>query len=76
MSQKITILKDDDYDLNDDLPAELDIDKLRFVRRGPKTDAVTITLAPDVAEVFGTSEAVNEALRTLIRVIGETRKAA
>jgi hypothetical protein len=28
-----------------------------------------IQLAPDVAEVFPTSEAVNEALRFLIRVI-------
>ena len=29
---------------------------------------ITITLAPDVAQVFPNSEAVNEALRTLMRL--------
>jgi hypothetical protein len=32
-----------------------------------RPEAVLIRLAPDVAETFATSEAVNEALRQLIR---------
>ncbi|MGH9937313.1 MAG: hypothetical protein ACREAM_13785 [Blastocatellia bacterium] len=73
MSHKITYLEDDDYDLEDDLPAELDLGRLTVVGRGPKpepvSDLVMVALAPDVAKVFTTSEAVNEALRTLIRAL-------
>ena len=35
-----------------------------------------VMLEPDVAAVFPTSEAVNEALRTLIRLLQQTEKAA
>ena len=35
-----------------------------------------IQLAPDVAEVFNTSEAANEALRTLIRIMRREMKNA
>lgn len=35
----------------------------------------TVTLAPDVREYFPTSQAVNRALRTLISIIPEKRKA-
>ena len=35
----------------------------------------TVTLAPDVQEYFPTSQAVNRALRTLISIIPEKRKA-
>ena len=31
-----------------------------------------VALSPDVAEVFPDSEAVNEALRTLVRISGKT----
>lgn len=31
-----------------------------------------VVLSPDVAEVFPNSEAVNEALRTLVRISGKT----
>ena len=34
----------------------------------------TVTLAPDVQEYFPTSEAVNQALRTLISILPEQRK--
>ncbi len=34
-----------------------------------------VVLAPDVAEVFPDSIAVNEALRTLVRMSGKTRRA-
>ncbi|MBV9496560.1 MAG: hypothetical protein JOZ54_20100 [Acidobacteria bacterium] len=33
-----------------------------------------VVLSPDVAEVFPDSEAVNEALRTLVRISGRTAK--
>jgi hypothetical protein len=35
-----------------------------------------VMLDPDVAAVFSTSEAVNEALRTLIRLMQQTEKVA
>jgi hypothetical protein len=35
-----------------------------------------VLLSPDVAEVFPDTEAVNEALRTLIRITRETMKPA
>ncbi len=73
MNHKVTLLEDDDYDLDDDLPAELDLARLRVVRRGPKTKPVTVTLAPDVAEFFKSPEAVNAALR---RVMQEMQTAA
>ncbi|MFN7929331.1 MAG: hypothetical protein U0Y68_15570 [Blastocatellia bacterium] len=67
MNRKITLLDDDDYDLNDDVEPETDFNRWQVVRRGKKTEAHTVTLAPDVAAVFPTSEAVNEALRQIIR---------
>ncbi|MEX2244546.1 MAG: hypothetical protein WD716_11950 [Fimbriimonadaceae bacterium] len=41
--------------------------KLTLVAKGPGRGA-KVELAPDVAKVFPTAEAVNEALRTLIRI--------
>jgi RNase adaptor protein for sRNA GlmZ degradation len=76
MAHKITYLEDDNYDLEDDLPAELDLESLTVVRRGPKPESLTVALATDVAAVFNTSDAVNEALRTLIRVMREMKTAA
>lgn len=37
--------------------------------------ANVVVLAPDVAEVFPDSVAVNEALRTLVRISGKTHRA-
>lgn len=74
MNREIRLLEDDDYDLDDDLPAEMDIDAIRAEakRQGREYKGQFagkgVRLAPDVAEVFGDSEAVNEALRTLIRL--------
>ncbi len=34
-----------------------------------------VVLSPDVAEIFPDSEAVNEALRTLVRISGKTVRA-
>ena len=54
----------------DDLRPEYDFLKLRVVARGPARRAPTHTvqLAEDVAQAFPDSQAVNEALRFLIRV--------
>jgi hypothetical protein len=56
---------------DDELRPEYDFSALRVVARGPgrKTpDAITVSLAPDVAETFPDSNSVNEALRLLIRI--------
>lgn len=57
------------FDLEDTLRPEYDFSALTVVARGskrPKGSAVE--LAADVAKVFPTAEAVNEALRFLIRI--------
>jgi len=53
----------------DELRAEYDLATLRIVERGPQriTNRTTVTLEPDVAALFPTSEAVNAALRQLIQ---------
>ena len=67
MNEKITLLEDDDYDLKDDVEPETDFNRWQIVRRGKKAEPRTVILEPDVAEAFTTSDAVNEALRQLIR---------
>jgi len=80
MNKEIRLLEDDDYDLDDDLPAELDIDAIRAQAKAEGREyrgifsGKGVRLAPDVSEVFDTSEAVNEALRTIIRVIRAAEK--
>ena len=57
--------------LTDELRPEYDLNKMQVVARGPKRKAKaeqTVSLDPDVAEIFPDSIAVNEALRFLIRV--------
>ena len=56
--------------LADDLRPEYDFLSLRVVARGPRRKAPppTVQLAEDVAQAFPDSQAVNEALRFLIRV--------
>lgn len=61
-----------DPDPEDELRPEYDFHALRLIARGPgrkRSGEVTVQLAPDVAEVFPDSQAVNEALRFLVRVI-------
>lgn len=81
MNHKVTLLEDDDYDLNDDLPAELPLEAMtpdveRTRRFRARALQGMVRLAPDVAEVFSDSEAVNEALRTVIRVMRSEKKEA
>ncbi len=50
---------------------------MQVVKRGSRRKApeeITVRLAPDVAKKFPTSEAVNEALRLIIKVADETDK--
>jgi ferritin-like metal-binding protein YciE len=63
--------------LNDDLPPELDLESMkpdleRTRRFRERAMQGMVRLAPDVAAVFNSSEAVNEALRALIRIMEAT----
>lgn len=55
---------------------ELDYRKARPNRFATQLDTspVTVTLDPDIAEVFKTSEAVNNALRALLSAIPKTAR--
>ena len=57
--------------IDDELRPEYDFRALRVMARGPgrkAPDEITVRLARDVAETFPDSNAVNEALRFLIRI--------
>jgi hypothetical protein len=63
-------------EMNDELRPEYDFSQLTVVARGPgrgKPSVVTVTLAPDVAKSFPTSDAVNEALRLLVKVARDSK---
>jgi len=59
----------------DELPPEYDLSTLRVRKLGPgrKNFGDVIRLEPDVASAFPNADAVNEALRFLIRVTKERR---
>jgi hypothetical protein len=60
----------------DDLRPEYDLRTLTVRRLGPERKSFggsVVRLEPDVAEVFPSAEAVNEALRFLMRVAKETK---
>jgi hypothetical protein len=66
--------KKSEPDLEDDLRPEYDLRTLRVVARGPGRKGpaeVNVLLDADVAEFFPDADAVNQALRFLLRV---TRK--
>jgi hypothetical protein len=73
MKHTIRLLEDDDYDLNDDIAPEYDFAELhrRAKEEGREYRGILrnrfVQLDPDVAEFFKTSEAVNEALRRVMR---------
>jgi len=73
----VTLLEDDDYDLDDDLPAEIDLSKMKpDIERTRKYRALAVArqlLEPDIMEFFKTPEAINEALR---EVMNERKRAA
>jgi hypothetical protein len=60
----------------DDLRPEYDLRTLTVRRLGPERKSFggsVVRLEPDVAEVFPSAEAVNEALRFLMRVAKENK---
>lgn len=70
-------MKKIETDSNDELRPEYDLRGLRVRKLGRerKSFGDVVRLAPDVAEVFPDAEAVNEALRFLIRVARENQPA-
>ena len=65
-------MKKDETGIEDELRPEYDLRSLRVRKVGPRRKSfggVNIRLEPDVAEIFPDSEAVNEALRFLIRIM-------
>ena len=83
MNHEVRLLDEDEpVDLDDDLEPEYDIGALldRARREGREYRGILsgkgVRLAPDAAAVFSTSEAVNEALRTVIRVMRQEMKSA
>ncbi len=60
---------------NDELRPEYDLRSLHVRKLGPgrKSFGGVIRLEPDVAEVFPDADAVNEALRFLIRITKENQ---
>ncbi len=64
---------------SDDMRAEYDFDyskavRGKYYRRLLKEGANVVVLDPDVAKAFRSSAAVNEALRSLLRMSEETRR--
>jgi hypothetical protein len=64
--------------MEDELRSEYDLKSLRVRRLGSgrKSFGETVRLEPDVAEMFPNADAVNEALRFLIRVMQEKQPLA
>ena len=71
--RKEELMKKDE--LGDELRPEYDLSTLRVRKLGPgrKSFGDVIKLDPDVAGAFPNADAVNEALRFLIRVTKENR---
>ena len=68
-------MKKVETDMDDELRPEYDLRSLRVRKlgRGRKRFAGVVRLEPDVAEVFPDADAVNEALRFLIRITKENQ---
>lgn len=79
-TMKTTSTPEAEYDTNDDLRPEYDLDysRARPNRFAGQTDKsqVVVMLDPDVSEVFTTPESVNAILRALIATMPVTQKKA
>jgi len=65
-------MKKAELEIEDDLRSEYDLKSLRVRRLGSGRKCFggsTVRLEPDVAEIFSSADAVNEALRFLIKVM-------
>lgn len=74
-------MKQNQNEKNDDMREEYDFSSMKGGVRGKyagafEKTAVTVLLDSDVAEVFPDAQAVNEALRTLARVLRNKDKSA
>jgi len=70
--------KVDELEMEDELRPEYDLKSLRVRRLGSERKSfggTNVRLEPDVAKMFPDSDAVNEALRFLIRVMQENKPA-
>jgi hypothetical protein len=64
-------MKKDDLELDDELLPEYDLKSLRVRKMGSGRKSFgseIVRLEPDVAEMFPSADAVNEALRLLIQI--------
>ena len=71
-------MKKVENEMADDLRPEYDLKSLRVRKVGPQRAGFgghMVQLAPDVAEVFPDADAVNEALRFLMRITRENQLA-
>jgi hypothetical protein len=69
-------MKKDDAELADELRSEYDLKQLRVRKLGAGRNSfggLVVRLEPDVAEIFPSADAVNEALRFLVRVTQENQ---
>jgi hypothetical protein len=69
-------MKRDKSEMEDDLRTEYDLKSLQVRRLGAGRKSfggATVRLEPDVAEMFPSADAVNEALRFLIRVMRDNQ---
>jgi hypothetical protein len=71
-SSRKQVVKDDDMSKEYDFTHAV---RGKYADRFPK-DVVMVTLAPDVAEAFPNAEAVNEALRVLLKAAKKVAPAA
>jgi hypothetical protein len=72
-------MKRDKSEMEDDLRTEYDLKSLKVRRLGSGRKSfgtATVRLEPDVAEMFPNADAVNEALRFLIRVMQQNQALA
>jgi hypothetical protein len=69
-------MKKDEPESVDELRTEYDLSTLRVRKLGPGRNSFgdVIRLEPDVADAFPNADAVNQALRFLIRVTKENRE--
>jgi len=67
--------KDESEELEDELRPEYDLRQLRVRKLGPgrRRFGDVIRLEPDVADAFPDADAVNQALRFLIRITKENQ---
>ncbi|MFZ4555957.1 MAG: hypothetical protein ACOYN8_06195 [Pseudanabaena sp.] len=69
-------MKKAELEIEDDLRDEYDLKSLRVRRLGSGRKSFggsTVRLEPDVAEIFSSADAVNEALRFLIKVMRQNQ---